>query len=282
MSTQIKVLSLTALILVLAGSIAGIMYFKGRIEARNKEIAKMSEQAPIDESLTEKSSTSTEIWSNVAVGQKMGNPFVFEMRSPFQAATWMLQDNAGKVLASGFVSSNQETAVVNGWYDEVPKSKTGWFAIADALSSAMPQYRIPVQLTTQTETVEAYFPNPKKSGKASCDQVFPVKRTVVTSGGNVMDHYAAALRALTKGPTQEESAKGFTTAFPEEAKFIRVGQDESGRLVGDFPKSLVDGIQDRCRLSLIRSQIEETLKTVPLQGRALEGRVYLDGTEATF
>ena len=284
MSNSAKVISLTLLILVLAGSIAGIMFFYGKSSVISHQSSAADGQTTVDRRQTTDvvaglASTSTEIWSSVAVGQKMNNPFMFKMRAPFKSTTWMLQDANGKILASGFVSSTGETIDVTGWYSQAPKTKTGWFLMADSLSSAMPPYRIPVELQTKFETVEAYFANPKESAGDSCDSVYPVKRTIVSTDGDVLSHYQAALYELTKGPTQQEKAQGYTTALPEGVDVIRVGQDESGRFVGDFPAALTAGIVDRCRLSLIRAQIQETLKTVPLQGRTLKGRVYVEGVE---
>ncbi len=288
MSPQNKVLSLTALILVLAGAIAGIMYFRGRMQSDDRR-SKVDEVADgLSDHRTEPSdlrtsgpSSTDEIWSSVAVDQEFANPFTFKMQTPFKAATWNLQDAKGNVVASGFVSATGTVEVV-AWYDEVPKSKTGWFNIADALSSAMPPYRIPVRLKTQTETVEAYFLNANKSAGRDCDQVFPVKRQVVSTGGNLLDHYQAALVQLLKGPTVEERAKGYATALPQDVTVTRVGQDESGRYIGDFDGKLFAGAEDACRRTSIKAQIQETLKTVPLQGRTLDGRVYVQGQEVEF
>ena len=103
-----------------------------------------------------------------------------------------------------------------------------------------------------TRPVGLYFPNSlSAAAQADCRTTYPVKRTVVLSGGT-----EEVLRLLLGGPTDEERAQGFTTAIPAGAalKSLRV---ERGAAYVDLSMPTVGG---SCAVAAIRAQIDATVR----------------------
>jgi spore germination protein GerM len=112
--------------------------------------------------------------------------------------------------------------------------------------------------TATTTTFNIYFANSKLDPEVSCQQVFPVKRTVAktTAVGT------AALNALLAGPTQAEKTSQYSTAIPAGAHLVSLIIAD-GVANAAFDEALVAGVGGSCRVALIRHQITATLLQFP-------------------
>jgi spore germination protein GerM len=110
-----------------------------------------------------------------------------------------------------------------------------------------------------TRTVQVYFGNANLNpGVLDCSLVFPVAREAPKTPAVGR----AALEELLKGPTWAEKNAGYDTAINEGVK-IRSLSVKDGVAAVDFDAKMQEGMGGSCRVSLIRSQITETLKQFP-------------------
>lgn len=115
---------------------------------------------------------------------------------------------------------------------------------------------IPITLLPDSQSqVKVYFNNNKLDSTLSCEQVFSVNRTVAKTQAIAR----AALEELLAGPTDEEKAAGFDTTI-NPGVVINSLSIENGVAKVDFSDELEKAVGGSCRVSLIRKQIEETLK----------------------
>lgn len=270
-----SILGLTVLVLVLAGALWVIVFFGSRYTQKSADpsppASPQSEQVtasvPLDKANLEVS---------IKPGDFLPNPFGFKSTSTFmENRDWILQDSSGAIIASGTIPGLLSSYSSLGdvyWYADFPAGEMGEFIILPILDK--PQIIIPVNLETNTQTVEIYF---RPAMLSNYGGVEPVKRTIVSTGANDLFYYEAAIRELLKGPNQTESEQGLVTMVPDIAQVIRVGKTEKGRYVADFTSELKDPNQIDCFWLIAQEQIKKTLKTVPLPGHALDGEILING-----
>lgn len=297
MTIPAKTLGLTVLILAMAAGVWGMGYLWQKANqkpATEEEPAKARPQAGV-------------IWENrlatstVVDGLQTASTsrsFVLEMKqdnlltNPFKLAgkikgykgmAWQLQDSQGIVLSQGEITSDKDDGSfeVYGWYNKRPSGKKGLLMLIETMSPrSSPYASYTVGLQTKTQTAEIYLK--KKSTSSDCESVSVVKRTLVSTGGDKLNYYQAALQHLLAGPTIQEQKLGWQTAIPTSTEVVRVGKDDKGRYVADFSEALIQGITDACQLATIKAQIVKTLTTVYLPGKSLPGRIFINGEEAGF
>ncbi len=121
------------------------------------------------------------------------------------------------------------------------------------------ELRIPVKFSTQeTITVKAFFNNSDLDPEYSCDKVFPVERQIPKTQAVGQ----AALKELLRGPTEEEKEEGYSTSINSDVQ-IQSLTIENGEARVDFNERLEFQVGGSCRVTAIRTQIEETLKQFP-------------------
>ena len=296
MTIPAKALGLTVLILAMVAGVWGMGYLWQSANPKSiveETPAKARPQAGV-------------IWENRQTTSTLGGLqtasssriFILEMKqddflsNPFKLAgkikgykgmAWQLQDSQGIVLSQGEITSNKNDGSfeVYGWYEKRPSGKKGVLMLIEMMSPrSSPYASYAVGLETKTQTAEIYLK--KKSTSSDCESVSAVKRTLVSTGGDKLNYYQAALQNLLIGPTEQERKIGWQTAIPTSTKVIRVGKDDKGRYVADFSGDLNQGITDACQLATIKAQIIKTLTTVYLPGKSLPGRIFINGDEASF
>ncbi len=106
--------------------------------------------------------------------------------------------------------------------------------------------------------LKAYFSNSNLDPKITCKEVFPVARTVAKTAGVAR----AALEEMLKGPTSQEQAGGFASMINLGVKINSLTIDKGVAKV-DFDGTIQQGVGGSCRVSMMRLQIEQTLKQFP-------------------
>lgn len=107
--------------------------------------------------------------------------------------------------------------------------------------------------------VNIFFGNTLKNPQAEdCKAVFPVAREIIKSDKII----EVTLEELLKGLTQEEKAQGYISGINQGVRVQKIST-EQGILRVDFNSKLEEGIGGSCLVSMIRSQILETLKQFP-------------------
>ncbi len=271
-----RIIGLTILVLVLTGALWVIVFFGSQYTNKTPRPAApiTEEKSPIPDTINQESVPEFDL--SIRPGDFLPNPFGFNSTSSFmENRDWLLQDSSGTIIATGTIpgllSSYSNFGEVY-WYNRLPTSKNGEFIVAPTKNE--PQIIIPVELETNTQTVEVYF---RPAEMSNCGTVTPVKRTIVSTGENDLFFYEAAIRELLKGPGDTESELGLVTMIPKNAEVIRVGKNEKGRYVADFTSELKDPNQIDCFWNIAKEQIKQTLKTIPLPGRSLDGVILING-----
>lgn len=286
MTQPVKIIGLTALVLLLAGSLwVAIKNWQGIKQADRVLVQPVQDIKVPEVSATGTSLSSFDLKNQILISmdlsRSLSNPFVLSgVLLRLEAADWVLEDSEGIRLAEGRVT--QDDGIWNEaiWYEQVPRTQSGFLKFYAAADKAEPLVSYEVKLQTQIQTVELFFR--RRAADMDCSEVMAIKRDLVSTSGHKLNYYEAVLRELVKGPTVEEAERGWLSAIPEGVRAIRVGVDEKGRLVGDFSKNLFDDRMDDCRKSAILAQIEQTLATVPVNGRRMPGKVYIEGQEVGF
>ena len=110
-----------------------------------------------------------------------------------------------------------------------------------------------------TLTIKTFFSNTQKDpGALNCDVTYPTERDILYT----LAVGRASVTELLKGVTQEESEKGYYSSIPKDVE-INSLSIEDGVAKIDFNNKLQEEIGGSCKVSAIRSQIENTLKQFP-------------------
>lgn len=286
MTAPVKTIGLTALILLLAGCLwLSINSWRNIKQPAFVPVVPTPEiQENMDSGFNSVSSTvdlKHQILISMDLSSPLPNPFVLSgVLLQLEMADWTLEDSVGTRLAEGRVWQTDGIWNEVTWYEKVPQTEKGYLKFYSALDSVEPIVAYEVRLLTQTQTVELFFR--KQASDMDCGEVFAVKRDLVSTSGHKLNYYETALRELVKGPTPEEADQGWISAIPLEVQVVRVGVDEKNRIVGDFSESLFNPPMDDCRKQAILAQIEQTLATVPVSGKRVSGRVYVQGQAVNF
>ncbi len=270
--------ALTALILLLTASVWIIVYFGNQSFRSEKPVSGNSiaseETAEVNQQESSSAIMESRIELGVEAGDVLNNPFALPATSTFaEDRSWIVVDAYENIVASGTIPgllSSYSGALDVYWFNAIPKTKSGTLRILAVGDS--PEIAVPVTFTMETQTVEIYF---RPAALSNCHSVTAVKRRIVATQ-NDLDYYEAALLELLKGPNQEESDSGLVTMIPPQANLLRVGKNDQGRYVADFSSELKDPNQIDCFWNITQQQIQETLSTVPLPGRTLDGVILIN------
>jgi len=135
--------------------------------------------------------------------------------------------------------------------------------IEKANASGLPEHagaiRIPIRVSGDTMAVEAYFINQNQDPqRLDCTRVDAVSRTVPRSVAAAR----VALEMLLAGPTASEKQAGFITVINPGVTVASLSiQDGVAHVT--FSGELQENVGGSCRVTTIRSQIEQTLLQFP-------------------
>ena len=162
---------------------------------------------------------------------------------------WMTEDFvpfAAILSPSGAIPSGEATLVIE------KANASGLPEHADAI-------RIPIRVLSDSMTVKVYFINQDQDPqRLDCSRVDAVSRTVPKSVAAAR----AALEMLLAGPTESEKQAGFITVINAGVIVASLSiQDGVARVT--FSRELQEGVGGSCRVTTLRSQIEQTLMQFP-------------------
>lgn len=201
------------------------------------------------------------------VGSKfvlMGSGTAFE-----NSFSYRIVDGAGKKIDEGSLMTNAKDAGLIGYYYKeidlaklsvsLPASVT--FDVFEASAkdgSDIQKISRSVAVDKNQTTIFAYFNNSNLNPDVSCDKTFAVARRV----SKTMLTLKASMEQLLKGVLPEEAVAGFTTLINPGTKL------NSAKISGstaslDFSKELDENGGGSCKVTSIRSQIENTAKQFP-------------------
>lgn len=106
--------------------------------------------------------------------------------------------------------------------------------------------------------VNVYFLNSDPDSDENCSKVFPVSRTVL----NAETLGPGALEALLRGVSESEKALGYWTALNEDV-LVQKFEIKEGVAYVDFDPRFNEGVAGSCKVTAIKSQIENTLNNLP-------------------
>ena len=133
--------------------------------------------------------------------------------------------------------------------------------------------------TPSVMALKLYFNNDKLAeAGGACNKVFPVNRTVPKT----VNVATAALGQLFAGPTQEETAKGYTSVFSDKTKdilkSIKIIDGVAYINLADL-RSLVPNASTSCGAAMLLAEADSTLK----QFSTIKKTIYaIEGKPATF
>lgn len=198
-------------------------------------------------------------------GEARGN-WYFEASFPVE-----LVDGSGNILAQHYAQAQSDwmTTEYVPFRSEiefnVATDTPGFIVLKKDNPSGLPENederRIPVVFKAGVETIaiRIYFGlNMSSSTENSCDAIYYVNRFVPRT----LAVGRAAIEELLKGPTQEEKDKNYFTSINDGVKLNSL-TIENGVAKVDFDKQMQYQLGGSCRVSAIRSQIENTLKQFP-------------------
>ncbi|MFH0804292.1 MAG: GerMN domain-containing protein [Candidatus Zambryskibacteria bacterium] len=106
--------------------------------------------------------------------------------------------------------------------------------------------------------VNVYFGNKNMGSPEDCSKVFPVSRTIL----NAETFGPGALEALLKGVSVKEKESGYFTSLNDNILLQRF-EIKNGVAYVDFNSRFNEGMGGSCRVTAIKSQIENTLSNLP-------------------
>ncbi len=108
------------------------------------------------------------------------------------------------------------------------------------------------------KSVNIYFGNSNKGSSEECSKVFPVARTIL----NAETFGPGALEALLNGVSEEEKTAGYFTSI-NDGVLLRKFEIKDKIAYIDFDPSFNEGMGGSCRVTNVKSQIENTLNNLP-------------------
>ncbi|MBU2566486.1 GerMN domain-containing protein [Patescibacteria group bacterium] len=151
--------------------------------------------------------------------------------------------------------------VISDYFDKNPATSTGRIELIEY--SAKDGERIvllavPVHFYPVTDKdFSIYFNNNKKDPEMlDCSNTYSVKRDIQSMDFDV----SVAIHSLLQGPTNEEIEQGFFSNLPDNVNDPTVTY-EKDRVILDFDETLESGVGGSCRVTAIRSQIEQTAES---------------------
>lgn len=122
--------------------------------------------------------------------------------------------------------------------------------------------------------VEVFFGNSAKDPQSlDCSRVYPVHRSLPATEAVAR----AAMEALLRGPSADESKQGYFTSLNRNVP-VRSLEVRDGTAWVDFGAGFEEGVAGSCRIESMRAQVERTL----LQFDSVRSvRITVQGREAT-
>ncbi len=145
-----------------------------------------------------------------------------------------------------------------------PLSKNGYLILKKDNPSGDPQNDdqliLPIMFNQDLMSVKVFFTTSQTAGENDfdCKYLESVSKQVPKSTGVAR----AALLALLDGPSAEDKNNGFNTTINKNVKINSLTIEEGVAKV-DFDEQLQFQVGGSCRVSTIRTQIEQTLKQFP-------------------
>ncbi len=279
MNKNIKIaVAAVAGIIILSGAAVAAWYLTTKTSPGVQNQAQQANnQVPPQNNLTEVPQTVSKTFSDeksVVVfpdGTTLGNPFTFYGTSTAifeNQMNWRLMDGAGKQVAGGHLYTKSvdmgkpgSFGTIKAFFDKVPSGSSGSLELYDNSpkdGAEIYKFAIPVTFDVKAGKVSVYFPNTKNDPEMlDCSKVYAVERTVALGD----DKDVVAMHELLKGLTEAEKSQGYITSLPTEVNDpeITIGK---GAVIADFDMTLEKGMGGSCRVSTVRSQLEQTLKAV--------------------
>ena len=212
---------------------------------------------------------------NVVAGQEVTFPFPLtgEARGPwfFEGSLPVrVEDGSGNTVVEHSAQAHGEwmtegfvpfTAYLSPSVAIPPGEAT--LVIEKANASGLPEHadalRIPIRISVDTMTVKVYFINQDQDPqRLDCSRVDAVSRTVPKSVAAAR----AALEMLLAGPTEGENQAGFITVINPGVTVASLSISDGVAHV-TFSSELQQDVGGSCRVTAIRSQIEQTLMQFP-------------------
>ncbi|MFA6270078.1 MAG: GerMN domain-containing protein [Candidatus Paceibacterota bacterium] len=106
--------------------------------------------------------------------------------------------------------------------------------------------------------VDVYFGNSKMGSNEDCAQVFPLSRNIL----NAETLGPGALEALLNSITESEKSSGYFTSL-NDGILIQKFEIKDKVAYVDFSSRLNEGVAGSCKVTAIKSQIENTLNNLP-------------------
>jgi hypothetical protein len=198
-----------------------------------------------------------------------------------QQFAWRIKDDSSAVVAQGHAFTHAPDGGMYGPFrlDVIlPALKEKAFTLEVLTFSAKDGSEkdlvsVPLSLlTTETTTVQVYFPNSAKGSGKDCSLVFPVGRTFAKTS----TVGRAALEALLDGPTSAELRQGYSTSINRATELNSLSINDQGTATADFTPEL--NAAGSCRVTSIRAQIDQTLRQFPTVSDVV---ITVDGKEDT-
>ncbi|MFA6252038.1 MAG: GerMN domain-containing protein [Candidatus Paceibacterota bacterium] len=224
------------------------------------------------EKIKEIDKNTTIIVDGISEGMSVDSPLILRGRAK---GNWFFEGSFPVKLVdseNNSIASGVARATANSLTDEfvpfetrlefnIPEKKDGMLVFKNDNPSGMPEndiyYRIPVVVNAGSETVKVkvFFANDNIDKEVTCNNVYYVEREVE----NTKAIATAAINELLKGTTEKEEADGYRTLINSGVKINKL-VIENGIAKIDFSSEFEKGMGGSCKVSLIRKQIEETLK----------------------
>jgi len=212
--------------------------------------------------------------SNIIINQPLSNDVVSSpleisgrARSVDGAVFFRLKDSwSNEVATSSVIAASGDSTW--GYYKgtlefEMPKSQTGLLEVYVNNSENGNEHNLislPIVFKDYKNLeVDVYFSNTKKDpGMLDCSSVYSVKREVRPTNRLAM----VAVEELLLGVDNKEAQEGFMTSIPEKVVKIQKLEIKDNIVYIDFNQALQEGVGGSCRVTAIRSQITQTLKSL--------------------
>lgn len=205
-------------------------------------------------------------------GITVTNPFVLtgEARVFENTFNYRVKDEGGAVLGEGFDTAQASDVGVFGPFSALvfykksnaTKGVLEVFTHSAMDGSEIEKVTIPLlfknEIVKETATITLYWGSTAKDPKTNeCEKTYPVTRTVPKT----ITPARTALDLLLAGPTEAEKEEGFVSNIPSGVTLRNIVIEDNLARV-DFNKNNWPS-GGSCRMSAIRSQIENTLKQFP-------------------
>ena len=177
----------------------------------------------------------------------------------------LLEDSTGQKLATSTASASSEIIVgqLTGFEADLkitkPVKGLGFIVLIPQNLGTSSIARLPLRLgQEQTTEISVFFVRDEYLAKnQNCEQVQEVKRELVKSA----DLTKEAILQLILGTNQAERSQGLSSLLNNEVKLQSL-EIVKGTAIIDFNEALIKGLNSGCQALAMRSQIEETLKSL--------------------